>query len=219
MHQISVVFKFLILCSFYLISIIPASATPLSFHEEFSNENPSYLYLMTPDDEVEFSFDLLEKNKGFHLGDTILEATLQFNLSAGKINSKEKIIIKTGIDDGDKILHEKEYNLTFIANDLETVELELDTLDILDYLQEDGRLTIFTNAPNLPSEFPIINYNSFYIESAELFGTYEPVPEPTSIFLLGTGLIFSGMILRKISIKHGHKKIPVKFIQNKCNDM
>jgi len=99
-------------------------------------------------------------------------------------------------------LHNAEYNLSFCNNPSAILELDLDALDILDYLERDGQFITFAIAPG---QFNF-NYNTFYVESASLSGTYEPVPEPASIFLFGAGLTFAGTIMRKTKHKATHQQ-------------
>jgi len=224
MNRIPFFYNVLIACSICFVTAHAAFATPVSFHEEFLGGCQAY-YLEEKDKAV-FSFDLTQTGgtsilrnslggikstsimpttdeTNFSIGDTILDATLRF-VFCSIDPPTETIKIKTDILDGKKLLHKKIYDLSLNIFDLDhrSLELELDLreLNVLDYLQRDGQFITFAIAPFTESS----TCNDFFITSASLSGTYEPVPEPASIFLFGAGLTFAGSIIRKT--KHKHQK-------------
>jgi len=200
-----------------------ASATP--FYEEFlgsKTDGCSWGYCTSPYGvnlyegwEVTFNFDLTARNNQFIVKDedgnvqqtgtptvdeTGYDPTLYFpphlaylTLTAYSVDLvREKARVKTSVMDGDKVLWEGWFWLSFINGPRATIRFDLGDEGLLDYLA-DGQLGTIVMA----LDTPWWNINDFGIEQATLYAEADPVPEPATLLLLGSGLIGLAGIGRK----------------------
>lgn len=129
----------------------------------------------------------------FVLGDGIVSAFLTFEISAADC-PKEDVTVKSGFYDGNAIIATQEYDLGYLYWCKDVREYATLTIDLMPYKNylEDGKFTSIVLA--LGDGCFLTPENDFTIELARLDVTTkdpennQPVPEPATLFLMGSGL-------------------------------
>jgi len=114
------------------------------------------------------------------------EAYLSFTAYSVDLQ-RERARVKTSFMDGNKVLWEGWFNLNAWNGPRATKVFDLGAEGLLGYLA-DGRLRTIVIALDTPGW----NFNDFGIEQAALDMKADPVPEPSTLFLLGPGLLSLG---------------------------
>ena len=204
--------------------MVAGVASAIPFYEEFlgtKTDGCSWGYCTSPYGvnlyegwEVTFNFDLTALDNQFIVKDedgnvqqtgtptvdeTGYDPTLYFpphlaylTLTAYSVDLVgEKARVKTSVMDGGKVLWEGWFSLNFFSPRA-TITFDLGHEGLLDYLA-DGQLGTIVMA----LDTPWYHFNDFGIEQATLYAEADPVPEPASLLLLGSGLIGLAGIGRK----------------------
>ena len=191
----------------------PANA--LTFTENYlGTPNDGFYKDVAENQSVTFTFNLIGLNPsadpllttdatGYNTSMGISQGLLHFTFSDNK-NDNERVRIRAGILDGNQLIVQQDYDLGYFniwqwssVRQYANLDIDLGTLtpSLLPYLQ-DGNFVTVVLAPNISYS------NDFRIDQASLTATTpdtpnNPVPEPTTMLLLGSGLIGIGVFARK----------------------
>ena len=119
----------------------------------------------------------------------IESAALSFEISSEDVVPVERVTVYSGIYDGDTLLAQMTYDLGSLAwftrvREYTVLEIDLQELGLEAYL-EDGKFLSLVMAIDIADQWTA---NDFRIDTASLLVEATPVPIPSALWLLGSGL-------------------------------